>query len=490
MTSPKTGPSTKGLHILYIPAVCCIIAFQGYFSQYLFATSQDLEPGPLTTRQSITFNALLLCLWWTYYQACTIDPGRYIFPPSSSSDEADPFLRPSSNNTTTIPKRWCKKCSLPKPPRAHHCRHCNRCIPKMDHHCPWTGNCVSLQSFPYFIRFLVYTVTTLLYFSYLLFLRIGAIWSSRHMPSYLGPSVFSLISLTILTLACFLTLFALSILLFSAIKSCLFNTTMIEDWEIERHEATLSRLDSSSSGDDHAEYWTEENNDSSVRVSLSQIEFPYDLGFFSNVSQAMGTSNPLRWFLPVFGGGPRISTSSADDGGRKGTGWEYEENGFNDLPGLWPPPDPEKNRRAKMGGWPAAQLQRQQEEQGFYYDNNHAQQTGEDIKAAFARRQREDLERRQRAAARVMSSSNREGIIAELEEEEEEDEGYEWVTGGKPKPGDWKNSDGDRLWDYGVDEEAEEEEEEDEEIVGDDDVPLAELIRRRKVTTTAREDEG
>ncbi|KAK4164237.1 Palmitoyltransferase PFA4 [Cladorrhinum sp. PSN259] len=473
MTSPKTGPSTKGLHILYIPAVCGLITFQGYFSQYLFATSPDLEPGPLTSRQSITFNVLLLCLWWTYYKACTIDPGRYIFSPTESSpSEADPSLRPSSNSTTTTQTRWCKKCSLPKPPRAHHCRHCNRCIPKMDHHCPWTGNCVSLQSFPYFIRFLIYTVIALLYFAYLLSIRIRSIWSSRHLPSYLGPSVFSLVSLTLLTLTCFFTLFALSILLFSTTKSWLFNTTMIEEWEIERHEAVLSRLDAHSDPDSSSDFWTPEN-DPSIRVSLSQIEFPYDLGFFSNMAQAMGSSNPILWFLPIFGSAPKIS----NDKTQKGTGWEYEENGFNDLPGLWPPPDPEKNRRAQRGGWPAAQMQ---EEEAFVY--------GEDIKAAFARRQEEDMIRRQRAAAAASAihGSTKSGIIAELEEEGEEEEGqegYEWV--GKPR-GDWKNSDGDRLWDYGVDEEAEEE------VVGgggDDDVPLAELIRRRKVTTTAAREE-
>ena len=29
----------------------------------------------------------------------------------------------------------CKKCQMPKPPRAHHCSICRRCVLKMDHHC-------------------------------------------------------------------------------------------------------------------------------------------------------------------------------------------------------------------------------------------------------------------------------------------------------------------------------------------------------------------
>jgi hypothetical protein len=39
--------------------------------------------------------------------------------------------------------RFCKKCVLPKPDRAHHCSLCQRCVLKMDHHCPWINNCVS-----------------------------------------------------------------------------------------------------------------------------------------------------------------------------------------------------------------------------------------------------------------------------------------------------------------------------------------------------------
>ena len=474
MSSPQTGPSTKGLHILYIPVVCLIIAFQGYFSQYLFATSPDLEPGPLTRRQSITFNVLLLILWWTYYQACTIDPGRFVFPASSAAAEADPSLRPSStpNEAAGAQKRWCKKCSLPKPPRAHHCRHCGRCIPKMDHHCPWTGNCVSLQTFPYFLRFLVYTVLTLFYLLHLLSLRLSAIWASRSLPSYLGPSVSSLISVTLLTLSSLTTIFLLSILTFTTLKSALFNTTLIEDWEIERHESAMSRIDPYESAS--SEFWSAEDAAGAGDQLLSRIEFPYDLGFFKNLSQAMGTSNPIRWVLPVFGGGPRL----AADKSQRGVGWEYEENGFNDLPGLWPPPDPEKARQAKRGGWPGAEARIREEEVAMIYDSNSIYGGQEDIKAAFARRQKEDMERRRRA--KMLESQSRGGIIAELEEDEEEEEereGYEFVS-----KSEWKNSEGERLRDFGVDEEAEEE------TVGvDDDVPLAELLRRRRAV--ARQDE-
>ncbi|KAK4193468.1 Palmitoyltransferase PFA4 [Podospora australis] len=496
MTGLKTSPSTPGLHKLYIPAVCLLIAFQGYFSQYVFDTSPDLAPGALTDREFYTFNALLLTLWWTYYKACAVDPGRYIFPPSSTSPP--PSSKDSKQTIAkTTPERWCKKCAAPKPPRAHHCRHCNRCIPRMDHHCPWTGTCVSLQTFPYFLRFLVWTNITLFYFLSLLWARISPVWADRHLPSYLGPTLFSLTSLTLLFLSNILTIFALLILLVTTLKSWVFNTTMIESWEISRHESLLERLDESSDSSSPSSFWSVESETENHPSLYSRIEFPYDLGIFQNMSQAMGTSNFLLWFFPFYNSGPVINNKTPG----KGIGWEYEENGFNDVPNMWPPPDPEKLRRQKQGGWPAAQerLRRLEEEEAYYYGNNNSNDnntptTGEDIKAAFAKRQQQDLLRKKRAAAAEHMQS---GILVELEEDEDDDNGsgrtqeeFEWV--GKPA---WTNSEGDRLWDYGVDEDAEEDVVDGEIISSsmttaaeaDDDVPLAELIRRRKVVT--REDE-
>ncbi|KAK4129399.1 zf-DHHC-domain-containing protein [Parathielavia appendiculata] len=453
MTSLKTGPSTPGLHLIYIPAVCALIAFQAYYSQYLFSSDPDLAPGPLTGRDSLTFNTLVACLWWTYYRACTVDPGRYIFPPSPTSSPPDPIA--SSN--TLKPTRWCKKCAAPKPLRAHHCRHCRRCIPKMDHHCPWTGNCVSMQTFPHFLRFLLYTNFSLWYLASLLWQRVAAIWADRHLPAYLGPSLHSLVGLTLLSLANGATILALGILLYTTVKGWVFNSTMIEDWEVERHEAVLARMDS-----EDGYFWGDD--DATLRELLEKIEFPYDLGVFANMAQAMGTRNPLRWFLPVFGGGPVINNETPG----KGTGWEWEENGFNDLPGLWPPPDPEKVRQARRGAWPGAAGQQE--------DRYDTYQTPEEVKAAFAKRQEEDFLRRQRAQAQ--QAHQRSGIVAELEKWDD--------LGGTEVAKPWANSDGDRLWDYGVDEAVEEE------IIparkDDEDVPLAELIRRRKVRSRGEDD--
>ncbi|PKS12727.1 hypothetical protein jhhlp_000935 [Lomentospora prolificans] len=438
---------------LAVPAVCLLIVFLAYSSQYLFHTAENLDPGPPPTKQTITFNVLLTCLWWTYYKACTVSPGQYdpaVAGPGPRPTPNDARGQDSSSDdestaapTSPVPggpgTRWCTKCNAVKPPRAHHCRHCRRCIPKMDHHCPWTANCVSLTSFPHFLRFLIWTNLSLWYLSYLLFLRFAALWDSRKWPSYLGPSIAGLIHLTLLGLVCFVTSLALAIMLTSTVKGWLFNTTMIEGWEIDKHERLVER---------GGGWWDE---DDEAGGFPDKVEFPYDIGIFKNMSDAMGTRNFLLWFFP-FAGGPRISRTG------KGPGWEYEENGFNPRLGMWPPPDPDRYRRS-VPGWA-----------GDSMDNEGAipiYSSPEERKAAFQRRQEEDMRRWRKQRA---------DLLAELEEVED----YEVVTsdgGAKPE---FKNADGETLGDYGVDSD------DDENIplirrIDDDDVPLGEILRRRRV---------
>ena len=119
------------LHSLSVPAVCLLIGFLAYTSQYLF---YYLEPGPLSTKDAIWFNLFVAGTWWSYERACRVDPGR--LPESIAKEQLqvgpgqDDETRTSSRGlrvpATPLRGRWCTKCEAVKPPRAHHCKQCGR----------------------------------------------------------------------------------------------------------------------------------------------------------------------------------------------------------------------------------------------------------------------------------------------------------------------------------------------------------------------------
>jgi len=296
----------------------------------------------------------------------------------------------------------------------------------MDHHCPWTTNCVSQTTFPHFIRFVLYAVVSMSILTYHLFIRASALWSNRNLPAYLGPPIWAMAHLFVLILVNSVTLFALSILFVRAVYSLAINTTMIESWEIERHEALVERARKTGG-------WVYGNGGQKVRIEHQ--EFPYDIGIWKNLVQGMGTSNVLAWFLP-FGGGPSIENAA-----------EYEVNGFEDESKAWPPPDPDKLPRVKRK-----------------VDEEVDVGAVGDV-AAFRRRQREDYKRKREQE----NSPPRMGkLVLDDEQDEYESEVEEGIDGEEG----WTNAEGDRLRDFGVDEDAD--------LLAEDDIPLGELLRRRK----------
>lgn len=223
-----------------------------------------------------------------------------------------------------------------------------------------------------------------------------------------------------------ITLFALSILLVRSVYSLAINTTMIESWEIERHEALVYRA-KKTGGYVYA-------NGQKVRVERQ--EFPYDVGIWRNLCQGMGTSNVLLWFLP-FGGAPGIEKAA-----------NYDVNGFEDETKVWPPPDPDKMVRTWRPSVP---------EEVMEYGSPSEQME------AFKKRQQKDYERWGAQKGEDVDDQEEPQELDEYESEYEE--GMDGEAG-------WTNSEGDRLRDYGVDEAAD--------VLADDDMPIGELLRRRK----------
>lgn len=95
-----------------------------------------------------------------------------------------------------------------------------------------------------------------------------------------------------------LTLFALSLLLGRTIWSMSLNISTIESWEIERHETLLRRARTLGGYLDGPD---------GTKVRIERQEFPWDIGIWTNLCQAMDSRNPIAWFWPL-SRSPRIES--------------------------------------------------------------------------------------------------------------------------------------------------------------------------------------
>lgn len=256
-----------------------------------------------------------------------------------------------------------------------------------------------------------------------------------------------------------ITLFALGILCIRNIWCLVVNTTTIEGWEMERHRTLLRRAR-------HFGGYLEDAEGKQIRIKRQ--EFPYDIGIWSNIVQGMGTANPMSWLNP-FAATPSLRS-----------GLCFEVNGFEDEGTTWPPPDPDRayRRNAKAVNADA-----------FTFHNSTLSE--EDAVAAFKKRQAEDQMRKRqpfvdRLEARLRTE---EGELAEDEDglqygDDASDAEEDYVVRGdrhtSARDGEegWRNSEGERLKDFGVDEDVEFYDEQ------EDEIPLNELLARRKAAVT------
>ncbi|XP_068619465.1 palmitoyltransferase ZDHHC15B-like isoform X2 [Battus philenor] len=124
----------------------------------------------------IVYHMLLVMFCWSYWQTIFAEikqiPEKYKLPEeevekllSAESEDAqrtilDNFAKdlPIVTRTMSGSVRYCNRCVLVKPDRAHHCSICSRCVLKMDHHCPWVNNCVCFHNYKFFMLFLGYAL--------------------------------------------------------------------------------------------------------------------------------------------------------------------------------------------------------------------------------------------------------------------------------------------------------------------------------------------
>ena len=106
---------------LAYPGVVSLVSFLAYSSQWLF---YNIQPGPLRKGEVYIFNVLVGALLICYTRTCFTDPGRIPSDWHEHIETKDEDARVAAEASSR--QRYCRKCEMPKPPRAHHCKICKR----------------------------------------------------------------------------------------------------------------------------------------------------------------------------------------------------------------------------------------------------------------------------------------------------------------------------------------------------------------------------
>lgn len=261
------------------------------------------------------------------------------------------------------------------------------------------------------------------------------VWESRKLPAYYSPySLTQLLLLWSLLLVDFPLTLAMAVLFLRTVFSAALGCTAIESWEQERHDSLLRR-----------------------RIVTRRQVFPYDVGIWENLVVAFGYQwNAMLWLNPL-ARTPVVGERKVVSGGIVlQAGLEWEVNGFEDPDVAWPPVDPEKVQVQ-------VHMDAMQRSGAFTIRNDLG-----DV-SSFRRRQRADLMRWEKGpevAAKVTELSREENSDSRGRQKSERE-----LVGGIMEHEGWVNGDGERLADYGVDEELEDE---------DEDLPLALLMQKRR----------
>ena len=237
------------------------------------------------------------------------------------------------------------------------------------------------------------------------------------------------------------TLFMLSVMLVRTTWSLGGNVTTIEGWEIARHTKLLRRA---------RIFGGYLDGPDGIKVKIERQEFPYDIGIWANIKQGMNSGNILAWFWPF------ATTPSSG-------GLEFEVNGFDEPTHSWPPPDPDRIPRLNRS---------LNESKPFVYQQTPLSDY-EEIQA-FKKRQEDDLKRRNGNVGIVRRKPFHNRHASGLHAEQNDVETDDHSTDSQSNSGEegWRSPEGDRLRDYGVDEDTE--------FYDQDDIPLSELLRRRR----------
>ena len=199
-----------------IQIVYLVMAVGGYYLWVVYGFCHLPNTYRSEVHRYISIPLIAAC-YWSYYKACTTDPG-YLNKDTNRPQLERAMKRYDCDNMLFSPVNWCETCNIPKPARSKHCGLCNMCCEKMDHHCVWVNTCVGLHNYKYFLLFLLLHTVICLYgiwVAYGIFNHLideNDMWNQTYMdpsgkkfPASLGLVISNLVRANeIFSIACFL----------------------------------------------------------------------------------------------------------------------------------------------------------------------------------------------------------------------------------------------------------------------------------------------
>lgn len=186
------------------------------------------------------------------------------------------YMRPHLVPSKGAAYRYCTKCCVWKPDRAHHCSSCNKCILKMDHHCPWFATCIGFHNHKFFVQFLAYVAV----YAGLVFVTSSIIlWRFFKDEEYER----TIISIKLVILFILGISFCIPLTVFSCFSIYL----------VLKNKSTLEFMENNwHSNNKNFKYTFNESSKSKLSQNI------FDIGRSKNWSSVMGT-RWYNWILPI-----------------------------------------------------------------------------------------------------------------------------------------------------------------------------------------------
>ncbi|KAF9594739.1 hypothetical protein IFM89_034722 [Coptis chinensis] len=258
---------TLKFHSLPVSAVILYMGFAYYSTIFIFIQDWLSLKSSAGLFNALVFSCLAFMCVVSFVSCVVTDPGH--IPAHFVPEIEDGCVSElgSKRNSVNLNLRYCDKCSLHKPPRAHHCRVCKRCVLRMDHHCLWINNCVGFSNYKPFVLLIFYAAISCIYS--MVVITSVALQKDREVIGWSYLKIFCITCGSITAVFCI----TLASLLVWHLYLLTHNMTTIE-----YHEGVRAK-------------WL-------ARKSGQSYHHPFDLGVYKNLIMILGP-NKLKWLWPT-----------------------------------------------------------------------------------------------------------------------------------------------------------------------------------------------